>query len=223
VALNYAPVVAGILLDLGDASFAAGQVEAAEDAWERGALIDPALAASRTGSREARREMALERLKSEIASERRAHRAEGAVGVLLAASDAVREWLSGLVVGRTLRQRLGSAAVLAFLVLAVRALFVFTPHYVANLKLRDDVARACRTASKDDTLVHERVMSAVHEHGRDAWVKPEAVQIEMNGRLRRIEIRYAVPIDILPGWSHPVRFAIRVEEPVLVAPDPTFI
>ncbi len=217
-ALHYAPEDAGVLFDLGDACFAAGNAAEAEEAWDRGALLDPPLAASRTGSRESRRALAQERLREEMAAERVR---SSPVGAALAASDHLRESIERWRVWTP--RGLGRLALFGVGLLALRALFVVAPHYIANFSLRDDVARAARTASKDDSLVHERVMSAVREHGRDPYVRPESVHVEYNGRLRRIELLYAVPVDLLPGFRRSLSFRIRVEEPVLIAPDTTFL
>lgn len=223
-ALRYAPEDARVLFDLGDACFAAGRADEAEAAWERGALLDPALAARRTGSHEARRTLAMQRLKDELAEEKGRLGSGGPAAALLGAVDAVGESVRDAVKGRGgLSRRLASLAVAGLVLLGLRASLVVVPHYVAHLQLRDEVARACRTATKDDSVVHERVMSAVREHGREPFVLPSAIQIERNGRLRRVEFSYVVPLEILPGWRPSVRFRVRVEESVLVAPDPVFL
>ena len=219
-ALHYAPEDAGLLFDLGDACLAAGQASEAEEAWDRGALLNPALGASRTGSREARRALALERLRSEIEAEKGRAGGGWRQSVALAAA-ALRD--PAWPFGARLPQRLVGFGLLAAFVFALRLGFAVLPHYLAHFQLRDDVARASRTATSDDSLVRERIMSAVRAHGRAPYISPEAVRIERNGRLRLVELVYEVPVELLPGWRRSVRFRIFVEEPVLLSPDPIFL
>lgn len=224
-ALRYAPADAAVLFDLGDACFAAGRPDDAEEAWDQGALLDPALAATRTGSREARRNLAMQRLRSEMAAEKGRARRGSVGGAFLAAVDAVREGVRDAVERRVggLKRRLAGVGVVLLVLLGLRAGLVIAPHYVAHLQLRDDVARASRTPTKDDSLVHERIMSAVRERGRESFVIPQAIQIELSGRMRRVEFSYDVPLELLPGWRPRLRFRVRVEEPVMIAPDPIFL
>lgn len=224
-ALRHAPEDASLRFDLGDACFAAGDAGAAEEAWEQGALLDPALAATRTGSREALQALALQRLRSELEAERRRGRLGGLGARLFGGIDELREGTARALgrLGSSAPSRLARLAVLAVVALALRAVLLVTPHYLVHFQLRDDVVRACRTATKDDSLVHERVMSAVRERGREPYVDAAAIVIEMQGRLRRVEFTYDVPVEVIPGWRPAVRFRVRVEEPVLVAPDPLFL
>lgn len=224
-ALRHAPEDASLFFDLGDACFTAGHADAAEQAWEQGALLDPALAALRTGSREARQALALERLRGELEAERTRSREGGLGAGLLRRIDALRERVARAPgrLGHSVPSRLGAVALFALVVLGLRAAFVVTPHYVAHFQLRDDVAQACRTATKDDSLVRERVMGAVHERGRGPFVDAAAIMINTRGRLRRVELAYTVPVEVLPGWRPALRFHIRVEELVLAEPDPVFL
>ena len=206
-------------MDAGDALFALGRNEEADAAYGRGLMADPKLAASRASSSEARLAILLERVRAEVKTEPTPGRR--VTDTVLAGLDVATDTLRRLA--RVPRSS-GLARILVLIVAAVlvHAAWVAVPAYFRHYSFTDDVAQIGRAAVKDDRQVLERLMHAVREHGLEARIREESFHIESGSKWRRIECSYEVPLQILPGFEHKMRFRLGVEEPFLVEPDPVF-
>lgn len=206
-------------MDAGDALFALGRNEEADAAYGRGLMADPKLAASRASSSEARLAILLERVRAEVKTEPTPGRrvTDSVLAGLDVATDMLRR-LGGLPRSRGLAK--GLALIVAAIV--VHAAWVVVPAYFRHYSFKDDVAQIGRASVRDDREVLERLMHAVREHGLQARIREESFHIETSSKWRKIECSYEVPLQIVPGLEHRMRFRLGVEEPFLVGPDPVF-
>ena len=214
------PEDACAFMDLGDALYALGRNQEAATAYEEGSLLDPALAAAREGSREARQAILVERTLSELREEKGAPPSLGHLfwGGVFSAERAL---------GGTPRRPGGfrgrgveSIVLFTLLALAGRASWVLLPPYVTLHRFRDDVKQVARAPVRDDAIVLDRLAHAAREHGLGDYLRDQDFQIEVHGQWRRVKCRYRIPVVFAPGVATALRFEIDVEEPFLVEPDP---
>jgi hypothetical protein len=105
------------------------------------------------------------------------------------------------------------AAAVAIAVTAVRLLSPTVDHYL----LRDAVTVVARAPVDDDNDVRDRLVHAIRDTGMESVLEAERCEIRTRPAWRRITCEYAVPRQILPGWSRTLAFRIDVEQPY-VAP-----
>jgi tetratricopeptide (TPR) repeat protein len=206
-------------MDAGDALFALDRHSEAEAAYGRGLMADPKLAASRASSSEARLAILLERVRAEVKTEPTPARrvSDTVLAVLDVAGDKLG-WLKR--VPRSLR--LAKIAIWVALAVVLHAAWVAVPAYLRHYAFKDEVAQIGRASVRDDHEVLERLMHAVREHGLERHIREQSFHIETGSKWRKIECSYEVPLLILPGLEHKMRFQLGVEEPFLLGPDPVF-
>jgi hypothetical protein len=216
-ALRREPRHAAAAMDLGDALFAGGHHAEAEKAYEQGLALDPSAAVARESTQAAWRTIRLERARGELPTTIR-------TGFLTAATarafdawhrlEPLFDWLG------TPGRRAASVGVLLLIALLCRVGFVVLPHYVAHYRLHDEVVRLSRAPTRDDAVVREQVLDAVRRLGRGPFVRAADVEVESASGMRRVGFGYDVEVTPFPGVRAPLRFAIRVEEPYFVEPNP---
>jgi hypothetical protein len=118
--------------------------------------------------------------------------------------------------------RLAKILVLIVALIVVHAAWVAVPAYFRHYSFKDDVAQIGRAAVRDDREVLDRLMHAVREHGLETRIRAESFHIETGSKWRKIDCSYEVPLQILPGLEHRMRFRLGVEEPYLAERDPVF-
>jgi Flp pilus assembly protein TadD len=204
-------------LDLGDALHRLGRASDADAAYTEAQRLDPRALAGRPDSLDARRAIALGRLRAEHAVPRspstrlaRAFwEAVGAVGHGLQHAGA-RGWRSAL----SLRGLVWTVPVAsAFWVGAVLG-----PVYVRHYLLEDDLRNIARTPLDDDAFVRQRLREAVETRGLAGHIADECFSITNEPRLRTISCRYVVPVSVVPGVPQKLRFHLRARELVLIQP-----
>jgi len=212
-----APGDAAAQLDRGDLLHRLGRADAADAAYAEAQRLDPRALAGRPDSHDARREIALGRLRAEFAAPRspatrlaRAFwRAVGGVGHGVQHAG-VRGWRSAL----SLRGLVWTVPVAsAFWVGAVLGP-VFVRHYL----LADDLRNIARTPLDDDAFVRQRLREAVETRGLAGHIADDCFSVTTEPRMRTISCRYAVPVSVVPGLPHELRFHLRARELVLIRP-----
>jgi Flp pilus assembly protein TadD len=207
-------------LDLADALYALGRNPEADEAYAEASRIDPRALARRPTSLDARRVIAVDRIREDLKPEtppsERASR---------------MAWLgvAGIVhfVGRTLGTVNGLSAPWRLMFWTAPAAvvwmgFVYGPVYTRHYLLQDDVRTIARTPLDDDHLVHERLRDAVEQRGLGAHIAPECFEVASHARLRTITCAYEVPTPLYPGSSAKVHLRLRAREPFLAEPKPVF-
>jgi membrane-associated protein len=141
-------------------------------------------------------------------------------GVLWACGVTIAGYFLGNI--PIIKNNIDSVLVLIVAAVVVHAAWVAVPAYIRHYSFKDDVAQIGRASVRDDRQVLERLMHAVREHGLETRIREESFHIETGSKWRRIECSYEVPLQILPGFEHHMRFRLGVEEPFLVEPNPVF-
>ena len=205
------PGQAPALLDLAEAAFEAGRHAEAEGALDKAADLDATAIASRPRSLAARDALRLDRLRADVggASRPPSDLQGAALRALLGAGEA----LGGLRPRGHVATPVFLAAALAVAVTAVRLLSPTVDHYL----LRDAVTVVARAPVDDDNDVRDRLAHAIRDTGMESVLEAERCEIRTRPAWRRITCEYAVPRQILPGWSRTLAFRIDVEQPY-VAP-----
>lgn len=212
-----APGDAAAQLDRGDALHALGRADDADAAYAEAQRLDPRALAGRPDSLDARRAIALSRLRAEHAVPRslstrlvRAFwEAVGALGHGFQQAGA-RGWRSAL-----------SLRGLVWTVPLASACWVgaaLGPVYVRHYLLEDDLRNIARTPLDDDAFVRQRLREAVETRGLTGHVADECFSVTTEPRLRTISCRYVVPVALVPGLRHELRFHLRARELVLIQP-----
>lgn len=214
-----APDDAASPLDRGDVLHRLGRVDDADAAYAEALRLHPRALADRPDSHDARRAIALQRLRAELLPPR-------TVGARLARAFWTAVGSLGSSVGGAGRRASRSALSLPGLVwtaplaLALWLAAVFVPHYARHYLLADDLRTIARTPLDDDALVRQRLREAVLERGLAGHVRDDCFTVVTETRFRTISCRYAVPVSVLPGLGHELRFQLRAREIVLIQPDP---
>jgi tetratricopeptide (TPR) repeat protein len=205
------PGQAPALLDLAEAAFEAGRHAEAERALDKAAELDATAIASRPRSLAARDALRLDRLRADVGGAPRppSDLQGAALRALLGAGEA----LGGLRPRGHVATPVFLAAVLAIAVTAARLLSPTVDHYL----LRDAVTVVARAPVDDDSDVRDRLAHAIRDCGMESVLAAERCEIRTRPAWRRITCEYAVPRQILPGWSRTLAFRIDVEQPY-VAP-----
>ncbi|MET0552361.1 MAG: tetratricopeptide repeat protein [Vicinamibacteria bacterium] len=204
-------------LDRGDALHRLGRPDDAEAAYEDAQRLDPRAVVGRPESHDARRVIALGRLRAELATTpsfatllvRAFWRAAGSFGHGLRYAR-VRGWRSALSL-RGLVWTLPLAA-------ACWVGAVVAPVYVRHHLLADDLRDIARTPLDDDAFIRQRLREAVEARGLTAHIPDGCFSLTNEPRLRTISCRYAVPVAIVPGLPQQLRFHLRARELVLAQP-----
>jgi Flp pilus assembly protein TadD len=212
-----APSDAAAHVDRGDALHRLGRTDEADAAYAEAQRIDPRALAARPDSLDARRAIALGRLRAELAPPRPLAarlgdafwRALGAAGHGLQRSGA-RGWRSALSL-RGLAWTLPMAA-------AVWVACAYGPVYVRHYLLADDLRDIARTPLDDDAFVRQRLHEAVETRGLAGHIADECFSVTTEPRMRTISCRYTVTVAVLPGLPHDLRFQLRAREMVLAQP-----
>lgn len=212
-----APADAAAQLDRGDLLHRLGRGDDAEAAYEEAQRLDPRAVAGRPESHDARRVIALGRLRAELATTpslstllvRSFWRALGAVGHGIRHAG-VRGWHSAL----SLRGLVWTVPLAA----ACWAGAVVAPVYVRHHLLADDLRDIARTPLDDDAFIRQRLREAVEARGLAGHIADECFSVTNEPRLRTISCRYAVPVAIVPGLAQELRFHLRARELVLAQP-----
>jgi hypothetical protein len=136
----------------------------------------------------------------------------------------VAEAVGGAAAGLgAFRRRAVSLLAAAALALAAYAAYRVIPHHVSRFLLEDDIVGIAGAPIRDDADILDRLMHAVDERGLGAYIRESNFEIRTRPKWRRIICRYEVPVHILPGVVHTLRFHIETEKPYLAAPDPSFL
>jgi Flp pilus assembly protein TadD len=212
-----APGDAAAQLDRGDALHQLGRADDADAAYAEAQRLDPRALAGRPDSHDARRAIALGRLRAEFASPRspatwlaRAFwRAVGTVGHGFQHAGA-RGWRSAL----SLRGLVWTVPVASAFWVCV----VLGPVHVRHYLLEDDLRNIARTPLDDDAFVRQRLREAVETRGLSGHIADECFSVTTEPRMRTISCRYVVPVSVLPGLPHELRFHLRARELVLIQP-----
>jgi Flp pilus assembly protein TadD len=207
-------------LDRGDTLHALGRADEADAAYGEALRLDPRALADRPDSHDARRAIALQRLRAELApppspSARLRRAFWAAVGGLGSSVRGAgrRGWRSAL-----------SLRGLAWTVPLAAALWLgslYGPPIARHYLLEDDLRNIARTPLDDDALVRQRLREAVEERGLAGQVPEDCFTVVTEARFRTISCRYSVPVPVLPGRPHQLRFHLRAREIVLFQPNPT--
>jgi tetratricopeptide (TPR) repeat protein len=208
------PGQAPALLDLAEAAFEAGRHAEAASALDQAAGLDGTAIGSRPRSLAVRDALRLDRLREDVdgAPRERPDLEGAALRALLGAGEAL---------GGILRRRgrvttlVFFGAALALAVAGARLLPPFVDHYL----LRDAVTVVARAPVDDDANVRDRLAHAINEWGMQSVVEAERCEIRTRPSWRRITCEYAVPRDLLPGWTRTLSFRLDVEQPYVVRPE----
>ena len=87
-------------------------------------------------------------------------------------------------------------------------------HYL----LADDLRSIARTPLDDDAFVLQRLHEAVETRGLAGHIADECFSVTTEPRMRTISCHYAVPVSVVPGLPHELRFHLRARELVLIQP-----
>jgi Flp pilus assembly protein TadD len=213
-----APDDAAARLDRGDALHGLGRAEEADAAYAEAQRLDPRALVGRPDSLDARRAIALQRLRAELATP-----PSPAARLVRAFWSAVGAGLHAL--RRAPARGVGAAFSLRGLVwtvplsIAVWVGVAFVPAYARHYLLEDDLRTIARTPLDDDGLVRERLRDAVQDRGLAGHIPDDCFSVETEPRFRTITCAYAVPVALVPGYPRELRFQLRVKEIVLILPD----
>ncbi len=116
------------------------------------------------------------------------------------------------------RGRILSALLLLATLAVVGVALQILPPYVDHFLLRDDVTVVARAPVDDDANVRDRLEHAVRERKMESVVDVGRCEIQSRASWRRISCEYAVPVEILPGWTRVLPFRIEVEQPYVTRP-----
>lgn len=206
-------------LDRGDVLHRLGRVDDADAAYAEALRLDPRALADRPDSHDARRAIALQRLRAELLP-------PASAGTRLVRAFWTAVGGLGSSIGGAGRRASRSALSLRGLfwtvplAAAVWLACVFVPHYVRYYLLQDDLRTIARTPLDDDALVRRRLREAVEERGLAGHVRDDCFSVVTETRFRTIACRYTVPVSVAPGFAHELRFHVRAREIVLIPPDP---
>jgi tetratricopeptide (TPR) repeat protein len=211
------PGVAAHQLDLGDAFMALDQRPEAAAAYEAALEIDPACLRDRPHSRQARQDLTLAAIRDELHAERTPARAGSlAMGLLVDAVGATRKS------GRR-RARLWLAAALLIVLPAAGATTSVVRVVATHYLLRDEVVRIARISTSDEAVVRAHLRHAVTRHGLEGRLEADRCEVRSGSMVRDIHCDYEVPVDLLPGFTRTLRFAIDVNEPYFEAKAPIIL
>jgi Flp pilus assembly protein TadD len=205
-------------LDRGDVLHRLGRVDEADAAYAEALRLDPRALADRPESHDARRAIALQRLRAELlpppsVSTRLARAFWAAVGGLGSSLRGAgrRGFRSALSLrGLVWTVPLGAAVWLGS---------VYGPVYLRHSLLADDLRTIARTPVDDEAFVRQRLHEAVVERGLAGHIPEGCFSVVTEPRFRTISCRYSVPVSALPGFAHELRFHLRAREIVLFQPD----
>jgi len=205
-------------LDRGDALHGLGRADEADAAYAEALRLDPRALADRPDSHDARRAIALQRLRAELAP-------PPSPGARLArAFWTIVGGLGSSVRGAGTRASRSALSLrgLAWTVPLAAAVWLgslYGPAYARYYLLEDDLRNIARTPFDDDALVRQRLREAVEERGLAGHVSEDCFSVVTEIRFRTISCHYSVPVSVLPGRPHQLRFHLRAREIVLFQPD----
>lgn len=204
-------------VDRGDALHGLGRVDEADEAYADAQRIDPRALVHRPASLDARRAIALGRIRSEFAPSRSP--AAALTRGLWSAVGLVGHGLRGLPAraGRSALSLRGLVWTVP-LAAALWAGFVLAPVWVRHHLLEDDVRTIARTPLDDDAFVRQRLREAVETRGLSGEIADECFSVKTEPRMRTISCGYTVRVAVLPGLPRELRFQLRARELVLAQP-----
>jgi tetratricopeptide (TPR) repeat protein len=206
-----------ILADIGDCLFALGRDEEAGAYYQKVRERAPACLEARAVSREANARLVAQahRARLPVRRDRFSRLLSVALLPFMGLSGGLKRMWRAL-------GRWGSVCMLGLAACMACCGWLIVPPIVQRFLLADDIAAAASAHVISEARVRDRVRHAIRRRGVASYLRAEDCPITTLPGWRRIECRYAVPIEILPGLGFALSFEIDVERPYL-EPQETII